>query len=152
MSQMLMEAPEIKDEMPYNAEENPYDEIFVEHLNSRLPFIKASCVNLWPSHAPKRWLSRCQCLLQGVDPSKSEMIHDCSCVSAQICFINSARAREGTTPNATLIQAHVNGVPVLVVVQIRDLKADEEILVHYGQQYWRWLNDKVVLFGAWSWS
>ena len=81
------------------------------------------------------------------------MVHDCACVSAQICFINSARAREGTTPNATLIQAHVNGVPVLVVVQMRDIKADEEILVHYGQPYWRWFNDKVRREGcAWSWS
>ena len=45
MPQMLMEAPEIKDEVPYNAEENPYDEIFVEQLNSRLPLIKASCAH-----------------------------------------------------------------------------------------------------------
>ena len=43
--QMLMEAPEIKEEVPYNAEENPYDEIFVENLNSRLPLIKASCAH-----------------------------------------------------------------------------------------------------------
>lgn len=66
-----------------------------------------------------------------------------SSVAGKICFINGARARDGTTSNARIIPAYVNNIPVLVVVQTRDIALHEEILIDYGSEYWEWFKNKV---------
>ena len=66
-----------------------------------------------------------------------------SSVGGKICFINGARARDGTTSNARIIPAYVNNIPVLVVVQTRDIALHEEILIDYGSEYWEWFKNKV---------
>ena len=39
--------------------------------------------------------------------------------------------------------AYVNNIPVLVVVQTRDIARYEEILIDYGSEYWEWFKNKV---------
>ena len=91
-----MEAPEIRTKLPYNAEENPLRRDFCRAAQFPPSLIKASCAHFAAS-CTNTLAKPIQCLQQGVDPAGRDgprlRVH-----LAQICFINSARAREEHDP------------------------------------------------------
>ena len=77
-----------------------------------------------------------------------EMYLDTSEWVGVLNHVNSARECDGTQPNAICLDALVNGVAVVVVITVRPVEAGDEILLGYGDGYWRWHAEAMRMAGA----